>query len=292
MATLPYMQFYVGDYLADTSHLSTTEHGAYLLLIFAYWRNGGPLPNDDERLARIAGLSLSEWEVAANTIKAFFIVEGVELIHNRIEKDLCAAKIKSDRAKTAIANRWTENSKTPKRNTDVKQNVIQRSGNTNVIPYQNQNSESESELETEKTHSGGFATVARRSANGGAKKTRSPEDSALYKRVQDRFKSEYGQFEKGLYAKEGAATWGLIEKARSREKEHAEDFLFTAITAFARLRDSDQFFRKQPMLPSSLNASGIWPRVIETMRVTKAAANPFVTGDIPKSITGGAGHGD
>ncbi|KPB86159.1 Prophage PSPPH04 [Pseudomonas syringae pv. maculicola] len=58
MAALPYMQFYVADYLADTSHLTTEEHGAYMLLLFSYWQTGKPLRID--RLSTIARVPNSD----------------------------------------------------------------------------------------------------------------------------------------------------------------------------------------------------------------------------------------
>ena len=52
--------FNVGDYVRDTMHLTTEQHGAYLLLMLAYWPRG-PLPDNDNALASIAkvGVALS-----------------------------------------------------------------------------------------------------------------------------------------------------------------------------------------------------------------------------------------
>jgi uncharacterized protein YdaU (DUF1376 family) len=51
MAALPYMQFHIAEYLADTSHLTTEEHGAYLLLIFNYWQRGNYRSLDSRSVA-------------------------------------------------------------------------------------------------------------------------------------------------------------------------------------------------------------------------------------------------
>lgn len=91
MAALPYMQLYVADYLADTMHLSTEEHGAYLLIIFNYWQTGKPIPKP--RLPKIARLSNDRWISAESSLSEFFKDSGDEWVHERIEIDLEAVRL-------------------------------------------------------------------------------------------------------------------------------------------------------------------------------------------------------
>jgi len=84
-----WMPFYAGDYLADTMHLSRDEHGGYLLLIMAYWRNGGPLPDNDKQLAAIVKASLSEWRKLRRVLAPFFtITDDHSWRHRRIDREL------------------------------------------------------------------------------------------------------------------------------------------------------------------------------------------------------------
>lgn len=87
------MPFYVSDYLADTSHLSTLEHGAYMLLIMHYWRSGG-LPDDEQKLARICRMTTRQWDAVRGTIAEFF---GEGWTHSRIDKEITHATEKSER---------------------------------------------------------------------------------------------------------------------------------------------------------------------------------------------------
>lgn len=93
MAALPYMQFYVADYLADTAHLTTEEHGAYLLLLFSYWQTGKPLKAD--RLASIARLPNERWTNVEQTLGEFFHISKGTWTHFRVEADLDKVNQKS-----------------------------------------------------------------------------------------------------------------------------------------------------------------------------------------------------
>jgi len=81
-----WMPLYIGDYLSNTSRLTTEQHGAYLLLIMDYWVNGR-LPDDDAALANITKLAPERWLATRPIIIKYFHTENGELIQNRIESE-------------------------------------------------------------------------------------------------------------------------------------------------------------------------------------------------------------
>lgn len=74
-----WMPLYIGDYMADTIHFSHADHGAYVLLLMAYWRKQGPLTNEEFR--RVAG---REFGVVS---EYFSRVDG-HWYHVRLQKEL------------------------------------------------------------------------------------------------------------------------------------------------------------------------------------------------------------
>ncbi len=83
-----FMKMYWGDYFADTRHLSTLQHGAYLLLIAYYWSSGKPLPDDDKILQRITGLHGNSWKAVRKILGKFFTINNGVWSHKRIDAEL------------------------------------------------------------------------------------------------------------------------------------------------------------------------------------------------------------
>lgn len=100
MSAPPYMKLYIGDYLGDTHHLSRGEHGAYLLLLMSLWRAGGRLPNDPERLARLAKCTPDEWVEIGPVVLEFFTVRGATITQKRATEEIAkyAAVVKGSKA--------------------------------------------------------------------------------------------------------------------------------------------------------------------------------------------------
>jgi uncharacterized protein YdaU (DUF1376 family) len=109
-STKVWMPLYVADYLADTSRLTTEQHGAYLLLILDYWRNG-PLPDDDFMLARVCRMSPDAWSMLGASVRNFFVKnEDGSLHHKRIDAELVRSQHLKERAiagaKATNEKRW------------------------------------------------------------------------------------------------------------------------------------------------------------------------------------------
>jgi uncharacterized protein YdaU (DUF1376 family) len=78
MKTDAWMPLYIGDYLADTMHLTAEQHGAYLLLLMAHWRRPEGLPNDADFLAATAKVTPEVWLSIASAVTPFFeLKDGV-----------------------------------------------------------------------------------------------------------------------------------------------------------------------------------------------------------------------
>lgn len=87
MTAPSWMPLYIADYLADTGHLSTVEHGAYLLLIMHYWQHGG-IPDDDAKLARICRMQAKPWAAIRDNIADLF---DLGWRHKRVDAELATA---------------------------------------------------------------------------------------------------------------------------------------------------------------------------------------------------------
>ena len=151
MAALPYIQLYVADYLADTAHLTAAQHGAYLLLIFNYWQRGKPLNNFNERLTNVARMSSDEWEKNKNVLQEFFIINGDEWSHSRIEADLAAVLAKSTKASNA--GKASAKGKLNRRLTNVEQTLNHTDTDTDTDTDKNKEvkKRSQKKVNTEKT---------------------------------------------------------------------------------------------------------------------------------------------
>jgi uncharacterized protein YdaU (DUF1376 family) len=104
-----WMPLYVADYLSATSRLTTEQHGAYLLLLMDYWKNGAP-PNNDAVLAQITKLSPDAWRNARTMLEGFFQVSDEHWMQSRVESEMQKAnhnkQTNSKRGKAGADARW------------------------------------------------------------------------------------------------------------------------------------------------------------------------------------------
>ena len=103
MKTDAWMPLWIGDYLADTMHLTAAQHGAYLLLLMAHWRRPQGLPADPDFLAATARMTREQWLSEAKACLAFFTEKDGVLTHKRVVEE--RAKAQAKHAKLSAAGR-------------------------------------------------------------------------------------------------------------------------------------------------------------------------------------------
>ena len=107
MSQAPSMPMYWDAYLADTTHLSTEEHGAYLLLLAAMWRRNGSVPDDDADNSRILGLTKAKWRKVKVRLSDFLIISDGMISQKKLQETWknTQEKIEKNRANGAKGGR-------------------------------------------------------------------------------------------------------------------------------------------------------------------------------------------
>lgn len=110
---VPYMKFYPKDYLGDTTTLTLEEHGAYLLILFLMWGNGGYLKFNQKDLARHLGVSVPKFNKIWFKICVYFHQEKDEISNNKMQQLYAktAELVEGNKAKAEAAARarWDKN---------------------------------------------------------------------------------------------------------------------------------------------------------------------------------------
>lgn len=130
MAEFPFLPLATDAYLGDTTHLTTIEHGAYLLLLMAAWRSPDcRLPDDDRLLSRYARLTAGQWARMRPILATFWRIEGGFWMQRRLTDEWEAVRQKREKAKDAAGSRWLKNKKG--RHADASPKQSERNANHN-----------------------------------------------------------------------------------------------------------------------------------------------------------------
>ena len=249
-----WMPLYIGDYLRDTMGLSTREHGIYLLLILHYWVEK-QLTDDMEELMYITKIEEQHRPLLEKILKKYFKHETDRFLHKRIDEELRRAK--------NISNRNRENGRKggrPRKYTGKNPNKTQTKPKANPNKTQ-MGTQTEPKRNPKKTQSQSQCKIDKgiRIPLSSALPAPLENDRSIYHLIEQAFLSKNQDFD---YGREGSHIVQLEKKALARTDPEA--FIKQVIVVFWDLTHSnDKLFKDQPFLPSILDASGMWPRVMK-----------------------------
>jgi len=175
MPALPYMPFWVGDFLSTTIALTLEQRGGYIMLLASMWNAGGFLPSDPTKLARICGVSSKRWEQISPEILEFFDRDGDRLTQKRLGAEYAkqleivekrrAAGTKGASSKLlksqerGLASALPNALAKPKQTSSILKSDLKSKSDSESELEPNSNSESESESEDSKSEELGQADL-------------------------------------------------------------------------------------------------------------------------------------
>jgi uncharacterized protein YdaU (DUF1376 family) len=91
-----FLPLYTGDYLRDTRHLTTEEHGAYVLMLMHCWDQKGPVPLDERKQSGICNArSGGEIESMRRVLSEFFVKMDDGWYNHRMQEEVVKSEMVS-----------------------------------------------------------------------------------------------------------------------------------------------------------------------------------------------------
>lgn len=136
MAEFPALPLFTDAYLGDTTHLSTFEHGAYLLLLIVSWRSQGCcLVDDDALLARYTRMTRDKWRKVRPILEPFFTIRDGFWHQARLQNELQHLQSRREQQVAAgNASAIAKSLKRGKRASTPVGNPLQRNGKETPTP--------------------------------------------------------------------------------------------------------------------------------------------------------------
>lgn len=122
---LPFIRFYPADYMADTMHLTTLEHGAYDLILWNYWSR--QQPPHESKLPGITKMSKDEFQSVRDTLAEFFDIRDGVWTQKRVELEL--QRIKEEAKRNRRAGKLSAKSRREKAEMNARSTGVQHESN-------------------------------------------------------------------------------------------------------------------------------------------------------------------
>jgi uncharacterized protein YdaU (DUF1376 family) len=222
-----YYPHHVGDYQRDTATLSVAEHGAYRLLMDAYYVTERPLPANLGELCRICrAISKHEREAVKMVAARFFTASEDHLRHKRIDEEIAAYTEQREAAsragKASAEKRRTQRSTNARSTPD--ENPLDENGNATT------NGTATNQEPGTRNHK----PREEKGANSAPHSPPSDQEHWPDPREYPTLKTVEQWAEQVMAPKECAAKWHAIRVSENWETQHGRPLQLTALPALFR----------------------------------------------------------